>query len=92
MVEKIKLFSQGDVIQIYKSIIGTLIFIAILFIGWGVDQMIKQNQRMYIEIQEQAKVDIALRYEINYNKRDINTIKSCVTKNTSEIEKIKIGM
>jgi hypothetical protein len=92
MVEKIRAFSQSEAMQTYKAIIGTLVFIAVTFIGWSVNRMLDQNQKMYEMIQEQAKVDIVMQYDINYNKKDIKEIKSCVRKNTNEINKIKVGM
>jgi len=92
MVEKIRAFSQSEAMQTYKAIIGTLVFIAVTFIGWSVNRMLDQNQKMYEMIQEQAKVDIVMQYDITYNKKDIKEIKSCVRKNTNEINKIKVGM
>jgi len=92
MSGKEKPFNQIDAIQIYKTIIGTLVLIGIMFIGWGVDKMITQNQQMYDNIQEQGKLDTAMLKDLYYMKRDIKIVRKQVDQNIVSINKIKLKL
>lgn len=89
MVEKFKAFSQSEIMQVYKAIIGTLVLLFVGLIAWNVNRMFAQNEKMYDMIQDQAKIDVVLEYKISVNTQNISAIESCTKKNTKEIDRIK---
>jgi len=92
MVERIKAFTQSDMMVIYKAIIGTSVLIGIMFIGGLLVEMRDNDKALLIAVQELSKANVGINKDILYNRRDIAELARSHVKTKEDVDKIKLRL